>query len=572
MSKNNIDPFQFIKKGGSSDKKDDKSVENIAKSAGAKAGADAGKTVGTNMAINKGLQFLQSLLDLGKSVAMGILNSIVSTITGLATSIATALGISTLAAMGGIVATTVLTAIGVASLVFSMFISSEIQRLEGEVPCKDKINLTSDVTDVEGNVMDVAKKLRSVLKGVNIPDVNIAGALGNIQAESELDPTCVETIYNEPFAIGPRKKKAEEADFLVSSVAPSYGRKYRLIKRVGIGLTQWTDTNDGATENTDLRNFAKSANKNWYDLDIQLAFMISGHEGRSKRLLKWTKPEKSPESAAYWFAKWYEGNTTMAQDKRRHASAQWFVKLKEMEVDKSYADTVIALAGTMASRAADSANSAKLDDCKTAQHYNNSDLVSAALSLSWPQYNQSYNYGTELYKSVRKKVAPGDPYILNKSCDSGVNAIVRWAGADDKFPVHSTAEQYQYMMTSPKWEKIQGWTNKSVEKGLQPGDVCVAPRRGRIFGHVYMYLGPDAIKQHFGSKSKPDTDFTHASYGERSLAIDKLSGMLSYDNRQYTAFRLKSMDTSSKYKGVTGGKASNGTVPNEPNGNTEIRP
>lgn len=568
MSKNNIDPFQFIKKGGS-DKKDDKTAENIAKkSTGAKVGADAGKTVGTNMAINKGLQFLQSLLDLGKSVAMSILNSIVSTLTGIATSIATALGISTLAAMGGVVATTVLTVIGVASLVFSMFISSEIQRLEGEVPCKDKINLTSDVTDVEGNVMDVAKKLRSVLKGINIPDVNIAGALGNIQAESALDPTCVETIYNEPFAIGPRKKKAEEADFMVSSVAPAYGRRFRLIKRVGIGLTQWTDTNDGATENTDLRNFAKSANKNWYDLDIQLAFMISGHEGRSKRLLKWTKPEKNPEAAAYWFAKWYEGNTTMAQGERRHASAQWFVKLKEMEVDKSYADTVIALAGTMASKAADNANSAKLDDCKTAQHYNNSDLVSAALSLSWPQVSQSYNYGTELYKSVRKKVAPGDPYSLNKSCDSGVNAIVRWAGADDKFPVHSTAEQYQYLSTSPKWEKVN-WDRTT--KTLQPGDVCVAPR-GASYGHVFMFLGEDAIKQHFGSKSKTGSDFTHSSYGERSLGVDTLTPMLGYDKRNYRAFRLKSMDTSSKYKGVTGGKASNGTVPNEPNGNTEIRP
>lgn len=569
MSNNKIDPFKSLNNKNKGPDLDTKGKEKdlgdaLKKGSAIKSAAGAGKDAATGFIINKMMQMLNSLFMGLKAAVAGLFASIAT----MAANLASALGISIVMAYVSMIGGTVFSIIAVIAIVVNVSILNDVQKLDGEVPCKDKINLSTDITETDGNVMEVAKKLRSVLRGINIPDVNIAGALGNIEAESALDPTCVETIYNEPFKIGPRKQKAEDADFLVSSVAPSYGARFRLIKRVGIGLTQWTDTNDGATENTDLRNFAKQANKKWYDLDIQLAFMISGHESRSKRLLKWTKPEKNPEAAAYWFAKWYEGNTSMAQGKRRAAAARWFVKLREMELDTSYANTIIALAGEMAGKAADNANSAKLDECKTAQHYNNSDMVSAALSLSWPQVNQSYNFGTELYKSVRKKVAPGDPYSLNKSCDSGVNAIVRWAGADDKFPVHSTAEQYQYLSTSPKWEKVN-WDRTA--KGLQPGDVCVAPR-GASFGHVFMFLGEDAIKQHFGSKSKPGSDFTHSSYGERSLGIDKLTPMLNYDKRNYRAFRLKHMESSSKYKGATGGTASNDKVPDNANGNNQLAP
>ena len=38
----------------------------------------------------------------------------------------------------------------------------------------------------------------------------------------------------------------------------------------------WTDTADGSTRHTALLNFAKSKGKKWYDLELQLDFMLNG--------------------------------------------------------------------------------------------------------------------------------------------------------------------------------------------------------------------------------------------------------------------------------------------------------
>ncbi|MCQ5170050.1 phage tail tip lysozyme, partial [Streptococcus oralis] len=39
---------------------------------------------------------------------------------------------------------------------------------------------------------------------------------------------------------------------------------------------QWTDTADGSTRHTLLLNYPKSKNKKWYDLELQLDFMLEG--------------------------------------------------------------------------------------------------------------------------------------------------------------------------------------------------------------------------------------------------------------------------------------------------------
>ncbi|MFX4008408.1 phage tail tip lysozyme, partial [Streptococcus suis] len=44
----------------------------------------------------------------------------------------------------------------------------------------------------------------------------------------------------------------------------------------GLGLCEWTDTADGSTRHTALLNYAKSKGKQWYDLELQLDFMLHG--------------------------------------------------------------------------------------------------------------------------------------------------------------------------------------------------------------------------------------------------------------------------------------------------------
>ncbi|MEE3699393.1 phage tail tip lysozyme, partial [Streptococcus uberis] len=49
-----------------------------------------------------------------------------------------------------------------------------------------------------------------------------------------------------------------------------------LVKHRGLGLGMWTDTFDGAIRNTLLRDYAKKKEKKWYDLELQIDFMLEG--------------------------------------------------------------------------------------------------------------------------------------------------------------------------------------------------------------------------------------------------------------------------------------------------------
>ena len=55
-----------------------------------------------------------------------------------------------------------------------------------------------------------------------------------------------------------------------------YSGAYPNILHRGLGLGQWTDTADGSTRHTALLNYARTQNKKWYDLDLQLDFMLHG--------------------------------------------------------------------------------------------------------------------------------------------------------------------------------------------------------------------------------------------------------------------------------------------------------
>ncbi|HEM4926389.1 TPA: CHAP domain-containing protein, partial [Streptococcus suis] len=53
-----------------------------------------------------------------------------------------------------------------------------------------------------------------------------------------------------------------------------YNGSYPNILKRGLGLGQWTDTADGSVRHTLLRQYAQQKGKRWYDLELQLDFML----------------------------------------------------------------------------------------------------------------------------------------------------------------------------------------------------------------------------------------------------------------------------------------------------------
>ena len=78
----------------------------------------------------------------------------------------------------------------------------------------------------------------------------ICALLGNWEQESGLDPTAVEAVFYEPWAIGYTKQEALKRDFNTeyywgTDEMNGYFERHSDIYKAGIGLAQWTDTYSG---------------------------------------------------------------------------------------------------------------------------------------------------------------------------------------------------------------------------------------------------------------------------------------------------------------------------------------
>lgn len=193
-----------------------------------------------------------------------------------------------------------------------------------------------------------AKRVYTFLKGYGIPDVNIAGVLGNWKKESGVDPTAVESIYNEPYTMGSRKTAAmANPGAFTQNLFAQYARQGLNINRSaykgedgiyypGIGLGGFT-----GPAATKLIRFAKAHGKNWYDLEPQLKFAtVPVSEGGYRNFMSgWKTSEASPAQAARRFLKDWEGinpNIGWVKLGERQQNAQYyFNKMKEWGADQS---------------------------------------------------------------------------------------------------------------------------------------------------------------------------------------------------------------------------------------------
>lgn len=155
----------------------------------------------------------------------------------------------------------------------------------------------------------VEEKVWFALRDAGFTEYAVAGAMGNISAESEFEVDGVEGGYNEYNG--------------------------------GIGICQWTNNNRGTTgRNKQLRDYAKSKGKDWKDIDTQIEFLITeltpGASGPAQgyanyQLLsykgyngdKW-RNATSPEDAAIAFCWSFERPGTPRMDVRTRKAREYY--------------------------------------------------------------------------------------------------------------------------------------------------------------------------------------------------------------------------------------------------------
>lgn len=319
--------------------------------------------------------FLMVLLKILKGIALAalaavtnMLNMILAWAIGLAKQLGGALlglGASLSAAVGGAVsaATSAAGVVGVGGVALSMLVggvvannnATETLRADGQINCLPVAQRTLDNVQTDAGSMSAAANaelIYSVLAAWGMPDENIAGMLGNWDAESEIDPTGVETVFNEPHEIGPMKQEAWDLGWDIGAFNPQYAATYPAIDKMGIGLGQWTNG-----RNTLLMNYADSSNREWYEIETQLGFMVSDDDPPRVAYIKDSieNSRGSVSDATLSFMKDWEGLTDGSTSKRLDAAEHWMAMFGAWGIDQGLADSILAQSGTTV----DSANQAR---------------------------------------------------------------------------------------------------------------------------------------------------------------------------------------------------------------------
>ena len=496
----------------------------------------------------------QSLWSMAASALVGAGKAIVGFFSSVGTAISSAVGGVVSASTAG-VASFVAIAIGATGIV------GTVAMREGNNAARDGLLPSCTVAvdnavkasdgaqgDFSAQTEENAKTIYSVLSAWGMSNENIAGILGNWSHESGIDPTSVETIFDEKFTIGPRKQDAELKNFKMAQVDPAYAARFPAIDLMGIGLGQWTNG-----RNTLLTEYAKSINKPWYTLETQLGFMVSKDDptrvGQVKALIDNKEGGSVSAATSYFLTKW-EGINDGTLGTREAAAGTWFAKMGGWSKNQSLADSILAQSGSAVTGANNASVAQAASQCKSfAGHVDNSSLVKAALSYAWPYNDEGKgNDGTDLYKYLHKEVL-GESDHFYASCDRTVATAVRWSGTDDSYPAGGVSNQLAYLQGegSSKWKPVDYNGDKSK---LQPGDILLRTTGG--VSHTVMYVGEDSVKEVWGEGNyEAHGEIVSGSLNDRSPTVGQFyTGSTGLDT-DYLAFRNVTKEQSSKFTSVT---------------------
>lgn len=174
-----------------------------------------------------------------------------------------------------------------------------------------------------------AKAIYEYLKSQGATNQAIAAILGNWSVESAINPKRAEGDYLSP-PVGATDSSWDDEGWLSLNGPAIYNGRYPNILRRGLGLGQWTDTADGSRRHTLLLKYAKLQNQKWYDLDLQLDFMLHGDNPYYTNWLKdFFKNSGSPASLAQLFLIYWEGNSGDKLLERQTRATEWYYQIEK---------------------------------------------------------------------------------------------------------------------------------------------------------------------------------------------------------------------------------------------------
>ncbi|ROR75968.1 hypothetical protein SAMN06295974_3697 [Plantibacter flavus] len=341
---------------------DDK-VGGAGKVAGAAAAVPVAAVTGQALVLMMFINYLKGLLLSLAAVAANLWNmafglllagakALSGGVLGFGALVSGAVGGAISAATAGVASVAVTATVGamlVAGAVAGVSAENDLALKDGAIDCRPVATnalkaVDGSDTNVDATTLANAKTVYSVLSAWGMPDANVAGILGNWDAESGVDPTSVQNIFNAPQQMTDEKKTAAgDTDN-------------------GIGLGQWTFGRNQA-----LRTYASGHAKDWWTLESQLGFMISAAEGGNADIVKGmiAAAHGTPgEAALYFHDEWERSADTPAMAARRAEKAnKWMGMFSGWEKNQSLADSILAQAGTTVGGANGSRAEAVRSEC-----------------------------------------------------------------------------------------------------------------------------------------------------------------------------------------------------------------
>ncbi|RXN51054.1 CHAP domain-containing protein [Streptococcus agalactiae] len=169
---------------------------------------------------------------------------------------------------------------------------------------------------------DLVKK-----KVKNATDNGIAAIVGCFGVESGVQPKRAEGDFLSP-PVGASPSSWDDDKWLDIPGPAIYGGGYPNILRRGLGMGQFTDTTDGAIRNTLLREYAKKKGKKWYDMELQVDFMLEGDNPYYTKIFKEiaTSNRDVDTLTAEFLAKWegVPGNKLAQRQAIAYQALNWF--------------------------------------------------------------------------------------------------------------------------------------------------------------------------------------------------------------------------------------------------------
>ncbi|HEM5192997.1 TPA: CHAP domain-containing protein [Streptococcus suis] len=180
-----------------------------------------------------------------------------------------------------------------------------------------------------GDEFERAKAIYDYLKSKGATNQAIAAILGNWSVESSVNPKRAEGDYLSP-PVGATDSSWDDEGWLSLNGPTIYNGRYPNILKRGLGLGQWTDTADGSRRHTLLLEYAKGKHQKWYDLGLQLDFMLHGDSPYYTNWLKeFFKNSGSPASLAQLFLIYWEGNNGDKLLERQTRASEWYYQIEK---------------------------------------------------------------------------------------------------------------------------------------------------------------------------------------------------------------------------------------------------